>query len=402
MGRRRIDIKPITDERARQVTLNKRKYGLFKKAYELGILCECEVALVIYDWKGRHYMFGDKIGDTLTRLANERSAPTDAHTQDTMLKLIEQREANGKRSRSPDDELSLRVDTSLNPSMTLNPAQRSALLSAGSKKELQAGSSTVNPATGMPFAKRASQAATGSRLQNHGLTLQLPMGVPQQTLSLTTPAMDLPTPTLQPFMQSNGDFNSPSTDMFNALTGHLPSLAQIQTGMLPHLALPTGGLTAALHGANASMGRSPGVMSTPTAGDIHVTEQRLLEARFQSATQPPSRQSSTSRQHSRTKTPTSMNASTTVVVQSPDEHVVARTLSNMAATATTSTTSTTASGSNPSTTTSASTTASTTAAAQGTAAQSTQPNGQQSQVPIPPVTTHGIALPTVAPVATTS
>ena len=39
MGRRKIAIAPIADERARAVTFNKRKTGLFKKAYELSVLC---------------------------------------------------------------------------------------------------------------------------------------------------------------------------------------------------------------------------------------------------------------------------------------------------------------------------------------------------------------------------
>jgi hypothetical protein len=32
-----------------QVTLNKRKAGLFKKAYELSVLCKCDVALIVFD-----------------------------------------------------------------------------------------------------------------------------------------------------------------------------------------------------------------------------------------------------------------------------------------------------------------------------------------------------------------
>ncbi|KAI7897653.1 uncharacterized protein BX663DRAFT_527479 [Cokeromyces recurvatus] len=47
MGRRKIQIQPIKDDRNRQVTFLKRKHGLMKKAYELSVLCNCEVALVI-------------------------------------------------------------------------------------------------------------------------------------------------------------------------------------------------------------------------------------------------------------------------------------------------------------------------------------------------------------------
>ncbi|KDR78030.1 hypothetical protein GALMADRAFT_1298303 [Galerina marginata CBS 339.88] len=48
MGRRKIEIQPITHERNRSVTFLKRKNGLFKKAYELGVLCSVDVAVIIF------------------------------------------------------------------------------------------------------------------------------------------------------------------------------------------------------------------------------------------------------------------------------------------------------------------------------------------------------------------
>ena len=47
MGRRKIRIKPIKEDRNRYVTFMKRKAGLFKKAHELAVLCQVELALVI-------------------------------------------------------------------------------------------------------------------------------------------------------------------------------------------------------------------------------------------------------------------------------------------------------------------------------------------------------------------
>ncbi|CAO3659729.1 unnamed protein product [Rhizopus stolonifer] len=49
MGRRKIRIEPIKEDRNRQVTFLKRKQGLMKKAYELSVLCNCEIALVIFN-----------------------------------------------------------------------------------------------------------------------------------------------------------------------------------------------------------------------------------------------------------------------------------------------------------------------------------------------------------------
>merc|ERR1712093_580639 len=47
MGRRKIDIAYINDDRVRKVTFCKRKGGLFKKAEDLSKLCGVEVAVVI-------------------------------------------------------------------------------------------------------------------------------------------------------------------------------------------------------------------------------------------------------------------------------------------------------------------------------------------------------------------
>lgn len=58
MGRNKIKIEPITNERNRQATFTKRKGGLFKKAMELSILCTCKVALLVITAQGRLYEYG--------------------------------------------------------------------------------------------------------------------------------------------------------------------------------------------------------------------------------------------------------------------------------------------------------------------------------------------------------
>ncbi|TRM56773.1 hypothetical protein BD626DRAFT_359909, partial [Schizophyllum amplum] len=54
MGRRKIEIQPIPHERNRAVTFLKRKNGLFKKAYELGVLCSVDVAVIIFEERPGH------------------------------------------------------------------------------------------------------------------------------------------------------------------------------------------------------------------------------------------------------------------------------------------------------------------------------------------------------------
>ncbi|KAH9297142.1 hypothetical protein KI387_028824, partial [Taxus chinensis] len=60
MGRGKIEIKRIENSTNRQVTFSKRRSGLLKKAYELSVLCDAEVALVIFSSRGKLYEYGNK------------------------------------------------------------------------------------------------------------------------------------------------------------------------------------------------------------------------------------------------------------------------------------------------------------------------------------------------------
>jgi SRF-type transcription factor (DNA-binding and dimerisation domain) len=60
MGRKKIKIAPIVDERNKtvfqnlsQATFSKRKMGLMKKAHELSVLCDCQVGLIIFSPKDK-------------------------------------------------------------------------------------------------------------------------------------------------------------------------------------------------------------------------------------------------------------------------------------------------------------------------------------------------------------
>ena len=58
VGRKKVVIRPIPEGRKRQVTFMKRKQGLLKKAMELSILCQCEMAVVIFSHNGKLYDYG--------------------------------------------------------------------------------------------------------------------------------------------------------------------------------------------------------------------------------------------------------------------------------------------------------------------------------------------------------
>ncbi|KAL3018841.1 hypothetical protein AAZX31_05G048900 [Glycine max] len=68
MVRGKTQMKRIENETSRQVTFSKRRNGLLKKAFELSVLCDAEVALIIFSTRGRLYEFSSSsINKTVER-----------------------------------------------------------------------------------------------------------------------------------------------------------------------------------------------------------------------------------------------------------------------------------------------------------------------------------------------
>nr|QPF49725.1 short vegetative phase [Paeonia lactiflora] len=59
MAREKIQIRKIDNATARQVTFSKRRRGLFKKAEELSILCDADVALIIFSCTGKLFEYAN-------------------------------------------------------------------------------------------------------------------------------------------------------------------------------------------------------------------------------------------------------------------------------------------------------------------------------------------------------
>ncbi|KAK6936386.1 Transcription factor, MADS-box [Dillenia turbinata] len=57
MVRGKVELKKIENATNRQASFTKRRNGLLKKAYELSVLCEAEVAVIIFSPKGKLYEF---------------------------------------------------------------------------------------------------------------------------------------------------------------------------------------------------------------------------------------------------------------------------------------------------------------------------------------------------------
>ncbi|KAJ4885014.1 Agamous-like MADS-box protein AGL1 [Raphanus sativus] len=75
--RGKIEIKRIENTTSRQVTFCKRRNGLLKKAYELSVLCDAEVALVIFSTRGRLYEYANNsVKGTIERYKKACSMPS--------------------------------------------------------------------------------------------------------------------------------------------------------------------------------------------------------------------------------------------------------------------------------------------------------------------------------------
>ncbi|KAL7203604.1 hypothetical protein ACSBR2_016800 [Camellia fascicularis] len=57
MVRGKTQMRRIENATSRQVTFSKRRNGLLKKAFELSVLCDAEVALIVFSPRGKLYEF---------------------------------------------------------------------------------------------------------------------------------------------------------------------------------------------------------------------------------------------------------------------------------------------------------------------------------------------------------
>ncbi|BBN68401.1 AGAMOUS-like 67 [Prunus dulcis] len=94
MGRVKLQIKRIENTTNIQVTFSKRRSGLIKKAYELSVLCDVDVALIMFSPSGRPSLFsGNKsIEEILALYVNLPSMNGDGDsTRNPMLQVTSKR-----------------------------------------------------------------------------------------------------------------------------------------------------------------------------------------------------------------------------------------------------------------------------------------------------------------------
>ncbi|KAE8618332.1 hypothetical protein XENTR_v10009355 [Xenopus tropicalis] len=102
MGRKKIQITRIMDERNRQVTFTKRKFGLMKKAYELSVLCDCEIALIIFNGSNKLFQYASTDMDKVLLKYTEYNEPHESRTNSDIVETLKKKGLDG--CESPDDQ----------------------------------------------------------------------------------------------------------------------------------------------------------------------------------------------------------------------------------------------------------------------------------------------------------
>ncbi|XP_028231276.1 agamous-like MADS-box protein AGL8 isoform X2 [Glycine soja] len=94
MGRGRVELKRIENKINRQVTFSKRRSGLLKKAREISVLCDADVALIVFSTKGKLLDYSNQpwnfMGEDLDSL-NLRGLQSLEQQLDSALKHIRSR-----------------------------------------------------------------------------------------------------------------------------------------------------------------------------------------------------------------------------------------------------------------------------------------------------------------------
>lgn len=73
------------------MTFTKRKFGLMKKAYELSVLCDCDIALIIFNSAQRLFQYASSDMDRVLLKYTEYSEPHESRTNADILQTLKRR-----------------------------------------------------------------------------------------------------------------------------------------------------------------------------------------------------------------------------------------------------------------------------------------------------------------------
>uniref|UniRef100_A0A1I8FY54 MADS-box domain-containing protein n=1 Tax=Macrostomum lignano TaxID=282301 RepID=A0A1I8FY54_9PLAT len=149
------------------VTFTKRKFGLMKKAYELSVLCDCEIALIIFNNSNRLFQYASTDMDKVLLKYTEYNEPHESRTNKDIVEYLSKKD--GKHPSGPDDP----EGDSMTDSLTAGSAS-GATAAAGHQVALAAdfaGSSTPSSAAGAASTGIIQRVGSGTGNSSGGFSL---------------------------------------------------------------------------------------------------------------------------------------------------------------------------------------------------------------------------------------
>lgn len=67
------------------MTFTKRKFGLMKKAYELSVLCDCEIVIIIFNNNNKLFQYASSNVDNILLKYTEHNEPNETKTNNDIL-----------------------------------------------------------------------------------------------------------------------------------------------------------------------------------------------------------------------------------------------------------------------------------------------------------------------------
>ncbi|CAD6903240.1 unnamed protein product [Tilletia controversa] len=170
MGRKKIKIARIEDERSRQVTFLKRRNGVMKKAHELAVLTGSDVGLIIFNGQGKLSEFCSGDMRTLLHRYSQYSGPAETRGPQFYENLSRDKEDDDDDddqdtvsfSAGPSTSLGSRTSSAMDAGMTSSSTQFGSGATSASTSSMGTDLRLVQPmdppsgAFGLPFGLRSS------------------------------------------------------------------------------------------------------------------------------------------------------------------------------------------------------------------------------------------------------
>ncbi|XP_051145112.1 MADS-box protein 04g005320-like isoform X2 [Andrographis paniculata] len=244
MGRGKVELKRIENKINRQVTFAKRRNGLLKKAYELSILCDAEVALIIFSNKGKLYEFCSSssmaktleryhrcsYGDQLQSANDEQNNYEDYVNLKARVEVLQQSQRHllgedlGQLGTAELDQLDRVIDTSLKQIRSKKTQQLFDQLSDLQQKER----TLVELNSALRCKLERSNETLQSTVQQRELSVQYQQALP--------PLPPPPPPQMQPdiFMETTTlqPNNTPQTRSFEAPSNVATASTENENGII--------------------------------------------------------------------------------------------------------------------------------------------------------------------------